>query len=152
IFDGPLARHGVIPARDLGASPNDDRTDLYSIIRNVGGVEQVRSVDLQPIGGAWPKLGPGQSRPLPRLRIPRRVEDIRISLLRSNAVLPVSLPAVLRAFNKLSFREKSLRHTPHDPAASIHLPTGQFRNLRQYASIQNDFPLVYGIGAFGLSE
>ncbi len=30
------------------------------------------------------------------------------------------------------------------------IPTGNYRHLSQYVSIQNDFPLVYGVGAEGL--
>ena len=152
IFDGPLTNHGLVPEDELTAGPTDDRTDLFSIIRNVPGVEQIRAVDLRSISAALPSSKIGQLKPLPRLRIPQRAEDIKIALLRGNAVLPVALPAVLTAYNKLTFREKSLRHTSQDPGLFIPEPTGQYRDLRQYSSIQRDFPLVYGIGAYGLAD
>jgi len=48
-------------------------------------------------------------------------------------------------------QEKAIELTKVEPK-DLPIPAGQYRELSEYESIQNDFPINYGIGEFGLPQ
>jgi hypothetical protein len=151
LFDGPLTKHGLVRRHELHAEPDEDRTDLFAIVRSIAGVEQVRRLNVRRRDGATSGATEIDGRPaLPRLHIPDRDGDIKVKLFRGTMELPVSTAAVITNYRKISFREKELRQTGQDVAALTRIADGHVRPFHQYSSIQNDFPPQYGINAFGL--
>lgn len=73
----------------------------------------------------------------------------------SNGAAPAHGPAFLedarQALGKLRFNRRALLALPSARAA-FPLPVGRRRELSAYWSVQNDFPAVYGIGAYGLPQ
>jgi hypothetical protein len=151
LFDGPLTRHGIVRRQELHAEPDDDRTDLFAIVRSVPGVEQVRRLNVRRRDAEAARVSESGGRPaLPRLHIPERDGDIRVKLFRGTMELPVSTSAVIANYRKISFRDKELRQTGQDVAALTRIADGHVRPFHRYSSIQNDLPPQYGINAFGL--
>lgn len=155
IFTGPFTRHGMIKEEELEENRNEVFiTDLYSIIKAVEGVQQIKSLSFEEKVGKegdsnrrdeWPPSAR-------RLLIPHERGDLKIKLIHGGKTLPVSIQEVRTGINKLNFRHQSLRHALPDLSTLRLPPRGEFRDQRRYYSIQNHFPSIYGINAYGVPD
>lgn len=152
VFRGPVSRHGVIKDDELDEDRDETLlADLFSIIKDIDGVEQIISLSIArvqeqgptPLGVEWPKA-------VLRLRIPHDAGDIKVILIQNGRELPVSIQEVVTRYRKLNFKHESLRRPLQDPSAICPRPHGEFRDLSVYTSIQNHFPRIYGLHPYGV--
>ncbi len=155
-------RHGVLPEEDLAQPDRDhaeaDRDALFvgDLVAQIRSIEGVRGVKHLALGkpGETPTTGSlrwDRRQEAPRLRFPpdeSRLDNIR--LFRGEGEVRVSVAEVRAKYRDLRAREHARRHARQDIAALRPPPRGAHRDLQRYASIQNEFPAIYGINAPGL--
>lgn len=170
ILRGPLLGHGFVKEDELDSNTDDllipaekrenvEETldvftaNLFSVIKGIGGVKYIKNLFLQK------KQVPETPRSLSKvpdatlhLSIPHDEDEIKITLLKNGRKVPVSIQRLRARYDKLSFKSDSLRHILHDISSQVSLPQGEFRDLQQYYSIQNQFPFIYGINAYGVPD
>ncbi|TND09743.1 MAG: hypothetical protein FD123_867 [Bacteroidetes bacterium] len=152
IFEGPLLQHGFIDDDELEKATLRSElyvSDIISAIMDLEGVIAVHEIKLIPYTG-----------------------DIPGDPLEWKMTLPVSHAAHLsRAKSKLLFFKNDLPYMAHpdevnrqlrqlqqtstrvrlkNPDNNLEIAEGTYRNLADYLPVQNEFPLVYGIGPAGL--
>jgi hypothetical protein len=158
IFEGPLLTHGFIDDKELdtsGIRSSIHVSDIISIIMDIPGVEAVRNLQIAniPLNNTdgilsqsvkWCLHLAFDKNYIPRLSINKSnltflKEEIPYQSNREETdVLLEELIA--------GERPQKLYNTP----LNIPVPEGNFRDLSDYQSIQEDFPLLYGIGSEGL--
>ncbi len=158
IFEGPLLKHGFIDDQELDASgirSSIHVSDLISIIMDIPGVEAVRNLQIAniPLNNTdgitsqsvkWCLHLAFDKNYIPRLSINKSnltflKEEIPYQSNREE------VDALLEALIAAE-RPQKLYNTP----LNIPVPQGKFRDLSDYQSIQEDFPLLYGVGTEGL--
>lgn len=154
IFRGPVLDHGFIDDGELKVSEFREVihvSDIIQIIMDVEGVTAVKTILMtnffngQPLttGEPW-CLKIGKNR---RARF--TMERSKIVFYKGLIPYAARKGEVLANLRELLSMDRHNRLTKgeHD----LEIPTGQNRNIGQYHSIQNDYPLVYGIGKDGLA-
>lgn len=149
IFTGPLTEHGYIGDDDL----DDHReyaqvSDLIGVLTGIEGVEYVDTLWFEDGLNFIEYDRTLQS--MPCLRLPRDDQEIAVKLEKNGRVHPVALNNVRVEFERLSFEDQALRRIRQDIAKVCDLPQGDYRNFRDYHSIQHHFPEIYGIGMHGV--
>ncbi|MDJ0703458.1 MAG: hypothetical protein QNJ46_09280 [Leptolyngbyaceae cyanobacterium MO_188.B28] len=153
IFSGPILDHGFIDDQQL--QQFDRKTELHTsdlirIILDIAGVKTVRRISLAS------KQSPEQDWALdldPHLT--PRLKSIRALLEAKDITLYKGQIACSLDFNQaqpsiLSILTSPPQHVVPATAQDLAIPTGDYRELAEYESIQNEFPLNYGIGDIGL--
>ncbi|MEM9596687.1 MAG: hypothetical protein AAGD06_20630 [Acidobacteriota bacterium] len=156
IFEGPLLLNGFIENEQLTPKAAEIPVrDIGAVLAGSPGVTGVRGVEVRVEDAGT--FGPRQTIPVPRGNIldldtsPRR-GGFPIRLF-SNGVELQPDPARVEA-ELLRLRDERRRAYPLNPQyrEAFAMPEGRYRNVEPYGSIQNQFPAVYGINAFGLPE
>ncbi len=155
ILDGSHTRRGVIAAAALRDADRDDLFvgDLVARLCAIDGVRAVRHLaiakgDDPPTGGSirWELR-----REALRLHLPSdTLLPEMLRLTRAGSAVAISAPEVREKYLDLRAGREARRHGRQAIASLLPPPTGTHRDLRQYFSIQNHFPAVYGINAHGL--
>ncbi len=154
IFAGPKLDHGFLEDRELHKLQRKDElytSDLIRIILDMDSVEAVRSItiasDQSSTKELWAlDLDPQRTPSLKSLE--KAVNSGDIKFYKVGIKDPLELDKI-QADKNSSLSQKSTEHdksTKHD----IPVPTGDYRELSDYETIQNEFPLTYGIGDIGL--
>ena len=153
MFTGPSTIHGLMKDTGLDAEseqdPNALTSDLFSIIMTIEGVERIDQCVLR----LRQEHGQLQANARPhtlRLAIPEQQHTMRVRLNKNRRAIPTPITSVRAKYDKLDFAYQSLRHTLQDRSAGEQPPQGAFRNLQEYYSLQNQFPFMYGINAYGV--
>ncbi|GAB4396888.1 MAG: hypothetical protein OHK0053_12010 [Microscillaceae bacterium] len=153
IFEGPLLKHGFIKNETL--NPKLDRvlvSELIKIVMQVPGVVSVKNVHLRQLDEIYDNQFTIPTHQKPRLLLGSRPgrEDLTINFFKDNVYYD-QIDKVLfrRKLNELNAGQKRV-YRVQDP--STPLPLGREMAVETYYSIQNQFPLVYGIGEFGVPE
>ena len=168
-YEGPRTANGYVEA---GPDPLQARSitigELVGVIRRIEGVRRVHSlafcmpggertekIDCDTGSGRYPCLrfpqagGPGWLHLEPehgaRFGMLAGTEHPRAARAQDQAFLEDAA----QALKKLQFNRRALLSAPAR-AGAFPLPQGRHRDLAAYYSVQNDFPAVYGIGAYGL--
>lgn len=155
IFTGPLTEHGYIKENELDQSYEPATiSNMIGIISNIDGVRFVNRLCFED--DASRKTESITYDPflqsVPCLRFPRGDEEVEVRLFKGEKELPISLNAARVEFDRLNFKYQALRYTREDIADLTPLPKGEFRNFREYYSIQNHFPEIYGINPYGVPD
>ncbi len=144
--------HGFVDTEELESFDRPHElhlSDLYQVILNIEGVRKVKNLVVK--GGQivneeskdWV-----EGNRIPEGYVPSfSVENTCIDLYNAQGSLAINKPQVHKSF---SFPKKFIM-----PIESLDtsVPTGRYReDLEEYYSIQNDFPVVYGIGEDGLPD
>lgn len=155
IFNGPILSHGFIDNAELDAAilRAELRTsDIINIIMDIEGVVAVREmlianyVDGQPVyeGEQWilPLKGDG-------LHVPKLSPD-KSKILFFRDVLPfrANEERVLELLGEKQAKNQKVRLK--EISLDIPVPEGDDLEVDTYQTIQNDFPLTYGIGRDGI--
>ncbi len=154
LFSGPFTNHGLFRDEDL----SDKRqtflvSSLYSAINAIKAVDYIRGLYLEREGVAYyDSLASDSPQTAINLCIPNSEDEIKITLTSNGREVPVSIDELRAKFDEISFKYHSSRSTPQDMNLVYTLPQANTRPINAYASIQNQFPSNYGIGAFGLPE
>ncbi len=122
-------------------------SDLYDVILNVDGVRKVNDISLK--GSLFGDLGSKKwENDIPEGYVPTfSLEKTCIDLFNDQGALFLDK---VRIHKSLSFYKKY--SMPLENLDSS-IPSGRYReDLEEYYSIQNDFPVVYGIGEDGLPD
>ncbi len=159
IFEGPPLEHGFINDNELEDADRKKYirvSDLIQIIMKVPGVVAVRYIQIanlpqdnedksvESMSVKWClKLAFDQNY-VPRLSI----LDSKITFYKEQLPFKASQSKVDKLIDDLEALERFPKL--FDPTLDLEIPRGQFKNPEDYASIQNDFPLTYGIGEEGL--
>lgn len=150
IYSGPLLKHGIIPDSEL--KPLKKEIEPSEILREISKVEGVQYVKYIAIN-ADENNAPGKPFDLPEGYFPLlETDDLKkgVQLFSDKYELEIK-DAV---FKNIYSNYTSPTHVHRKPTASELNPDpvkGIFRNTEQYYSIQNQFPITYGIGKEGLS-
>ncbi len=155
IFNGPALDHGFITEAELeGAAlkSNIHISDLIQIIMDVPGVVAVKFIQLSNLYEGVP-LSPGEEWCLPitpgrapRLSIERSLDKIKFF----KGLIPYRAKKV-EALRLLRNKQLGLRTQKLGMDEwNLPIPPGQDQRLSDYHSIQNHFPLTYGVGKKGI--
>ncbi len=161
IFEGPALDHGFIDNRELrnaGRKKYIYVSDLIRIIMGIDGVVAVSSIQIANIpqdnaDGAirsksvkWCLELAYEENYVPRLS----TLDSKITFYKDRLPFKASASAVEELVDELEKSERAPKL--FDPVLDFAVPSGKYRDIEQYASIQNDFPTTYGIGEEGLAS
>ncbi len=155
IFEGPLTNCGYIS--DAGLEVPTVSVTLGNLIGIVSAIEGVNEItQLSFVDDQGKELdvldyGSGLDY-LPYLEFPRDQQSIGIKLFKSGREHQVDLAEIRAEYVRLIDRLKAVQHAEQDVADCILVPSGQYRELANYHSIQNYFPGVYGIGRYGVPD
>ncbi len=154
ILTGPFCRHGYIKAEQLNDSARTVYlSDIFSVIKQVEGVSRIRKLSLLKDGKLYDQgLNPLDAQDAPRLQVPVDDADIKITLFKDGRLVQTSAKDLRNRYEELSFVQQSHIHALSDMSVLYHRPEGARRDLRHYTSIQNEFPAIYGINAYGVPD
>jgi hypothetical protein len=152
IFDGLPLEHGFIDNEQLDNFTKKDElhtSDLIRIILDIPGIKTVRNITLTSNKSSeleeWAlALDPNLT---PQLKDIERLTN-NISFYKGQ--IPCNLN-LAKAKSHLQFlQQQNKKSISTTQIKDIPVPLGQYRELSDYESIQNDFPANYGIGELGL--
>ncbi len=159
IFEGPALDHGFIDNNELEKADRKKYihvSDLIQIIMDVEGVISVKTIQIANIpqdnadglivskSVKWCMQLAFEQNYVPRLS----VLDSKITFYKDQLPFRASASNVEQLMDD---REKEERTSKlFNPVLDFEIPKGTYRDLESYESIQNEFPLVYGIGEEGL--
>lgn len=154
LFNGPFTDHGIFNDEDFAADNSEFLvSNLFSVVNAINGVDHVRGIYLARDGEEFHEsIVCDTPETAINLLLPKHADEIKIVLTTNGRVLRTSLAEVRAKFDELSFGYHSSRSTPQDLSLVYELPEGKARMLSQYSSIQNQFPLNYGVSAQGVPE
>ncbi|MCA9735657.1 MAG: hypothetical protein H6696_01765 [Deferribacteres bacterium] len=153
IFSGPKLRHGFIDDEELLASNLKEEihvSDIIQLIMAIDGVVAVKKILVtnyyqgkeQTKGEPW-RLHIGEGRAM-RLAI----DKSKVVFYRGLYPHAAKKDEVLARLSELHALDRTQRLAPD--AYDFSLPESTHRDIESWYSMQNDFPLVYGVGAEGL--
>lgn len=160
IFEGPTLDHGFIDNTELEEA---DRmkyihvSDLIQIIMNIPGVVAVKAIQIANIpqdneDGAIPSRSVKwcldlafEQNYVPRLSI----LNSKITFYKQQLPFRASSSNVEELIEALEATERTAKLV--NPVLDFEIPRGTYKDLEDYASIQNEFPVTYGIGEEGLN-
>ncbi|RCJ26525.1 hypothetical protein A6S26_14060 [Nostoc sp. ATCC 43529] len=152
IFEGFPLEHGFIDNEQLDKFTKKDElhtSDLIRIILEIPGIKTVRSITISSNKSSeleeWAlALDPNLT---PQLKDIDRLTS-NISFYKGQ--IPCNLN-LAKAKSHLEFlQQQNTKSISTTQIKDIPIPLGQYRELSDYESIQNDFPANYGIGELGL--
>lgn len=163
IFDGPALEHGFIDDDELNLSTqkcNIRVSDLIQIIMDieVEGKKVVRAVSGLQLAN-FPQDNDGSitqksvkwclSLAIDQMYVPRLSTVLsNLSFYKNN--LPFSFDDDDMVLRYNEFFAATRKRYPINPIIDRYLPAGNWREATDYTSIQEDFPLVYGVGSAGI--
>lgn len=155
IFNGPLLKNGFIDSSQL--QPKAAAIVLQEVIRTMvrsPGVTSVRNVSIT--AGGRTIRGGSESIPVPESNIPQldtqpKPDGAFTIRLFKNGIEYKPKPArVKRELDKLWAEYRRTYELAPQYEEFFAVPQGTYRDVRRYYSVQNQFPNVYGINAYGL--
>ncbi|MEX0928728.1 MAG: hypothetical protein WDZ53_04925, partial [Balneolales bacterium] len=158
IFEGPLLRHGFLMDEELDRSERKESiyvSDLVQLIMNIEGVEAVKHIEIANIPHGNEENIPSRSvqwclqlahdhNYVPRLSI----SDSKITFFKENLPYTASKEEVYEKIRELESDSGSSKIKGR--SLDLKFPKGEARGLYQFRSIQEDFPVTYGVGYAGL--
>ena len=152
LFDGPLTEFGFFMDDDLPEQRSEFIVStLFSVINSVDGVDHVRQLYIARDGERlFDKIDPPGPDKAFDLYFPRRVEEVKVVLTTNGRVLPVELDQLTARYDEFNYSYHTSRSTPQDPSLLYEPIKGVSRPFGQYFSIQNQFPVSYGINRLGV--
>lgn len=155
VFGGPALHHGVLED-DSPRRRTLYVADVAARVRAIDGVKELRrfalrSDDRPPTSGALPWQGddwalalelPGPGRVPPDVRITRHGHPVEVSA--------AALAARLRALAAQERTDRTRRRSDDQGGEAAALPRGRSRPAPRYASVQPQFPAIYGLAPHGV--
>lgn len=159
IFEGPALEHGFIDDIELEKADRKKFihvSDLIQIIMDVKGVISVKTIQIANIpqdnedgsieskAVKWCLQLAFEQNYVPRLS----VLDSKIMFYKDQLPFRASATKVEELMEVLEDIERVSKL--YNPVLDFEVPKGEYRDLESYESIQNEFPITYGIGDEGL--
>ncbi|MFH0783134.1 MAG: diguanylate cyclase [Pseudomonadota bacterium] len=155
IFLGPLLRYGFIDDCELEqAQPRTTipLSDVIRIIMAVPGIKGIREIRLacQDPSGEGTTSGDPWNQQIPKNTLAILNPDrSRIVFYKGHVPLQANRQEVTKLL-AVERNEQTAKKVVRQE--DIAIPSGRYRHLGHYETIQNDFPATYGIGREGLAE
>ncbi len=156
IFDGPFLEHGFIDTEELEATilPKELHvSDLHKIIMEVSGVKFIKKLFVLSYDNNDNRIASEEwCLPLhpPLFKAQLSTELSSIIFYKGLIPLEADKEKVLELFKfKL---EMAMKPIITNEGNDFGIPTGTYYNLKDYTSVQEEFPLTYGIGSEGLPD
>lgn len=154
VLDGPLTSQGVYPDEAFSAPINElTVAELFAKITDIEGINHIDELYLHRDGSNYYETISSDSiENALGLRLPESINEIKVELTKSGRALAVDVDEL-----RVKFEENVYQRDRRSDAAShlnelTHLPTGVYRSISSYSSIQNDFPDKYGINTYGVPD
>lgn len=153
VFSGPPLMHGFLPKEALLPRMEElQAVDLLPIIQQIAGVKGVSSLEFRSTLDNLSRLDELETpsnwfhqREIPSSRKPilAPLSKQIITVRRGDIVEPWTAEGVRIALSNM----RSSRRMPKLAAAErdVDIPTGNFRDITAYLTIQSDFPRIYGL-------
>jgi len=152
VYTGPLLEQGFIDDDELNTSTIQQEIYISEILKKITGNKKVKSVNKFTVHlDGKEDISSKMAIKIPFERV------LKVDVTKSNILLyHKGIPLRLDAKNVKRWTDEIINarifKRPYLTEEEIGLRTGRFRNLAHYTSIQNDFPLIYGIGQEGLAK
>jgi hypothetical protein len=161
IFEGPALDHGFIDKKELALADRKEYihvSDLIQIIMKIDGVLAVKSIqianlpqdnengDIKTVSVRWCMKLAFEQNYVPRLS----KLNSKITFYKEQLPFKASLGKVDELVESLEAKERVPRL--YKAKLDFDVPRGVYQNPETYSTIQNDFPLTYGVGHEGLPE
>ena len=158
IFAGrPLSAnsHGFIDLSDLKKQELKSDlhvSDIYQVIMDIPGVAAVRNLALANyIDGIAFTKGEKWCLPLkPYYRPHFDLDQSKITFFKGVLPFTVGKKEIQKRYNEEKAAKKKAYLEPYQ--LNLPIPEGEYRNLEEYTSILEEFPLTYGVGAAGIKQ
>lgn len=151
IFNGPLLKHGFIKTSELQPKSNKILiSEVIKFIMQVPGVVSVKNLHLKVGEKIYENQIEISEDELPKLltMLTDTQGNSSIQFFRGAVnYTTIDFNIVKRKLNELQSANKRVYRLSEE---TISIPLGKKLNVEPYFSIQNQFPLVYGIGQYGL--
>lgn len=163
IFDGPALEHGFIDDDELNASEQkctihvsdliriimDVKIDGKQVVQSVSGLQLANFPEDNVLNISKKSVKWCLSLAIDQFYVPRLSTNLsNLSFYKHN--LPFSFDKdEMEAKYKALFAQSRKRY-PENPILDNAFPVGDWREITDYTSIQQDFPLVYGVGSEGI--
>ncbi|HEY1255440.1 MAG TPA: hypothetical protein VGF01_11715, partial [Terracidiphilus sp.] len=160
IWSGPALKHGALDQRSLRPIETAVRVQqIANIMLKVPGVKRVKDVMVGNVGGEMTS----DTLPLKKFHVPR----IHPPILQKQPGYTIQLeleggfkclPDARAVWSKIRELDAAMRSSMAYAARSLNalsytkVPTGIDRKIEDYFSIQHQFPAIYGLGRFGMSN
>ncbi|NEQ10530.1 MAG: hypothetical protein F6K37_32810 [Moorea sp. SIO4E2] len=152
IFDGVPLEHGFLDNEQLDSFIKKDQlhtSDLIRIILDIPGIKTVRSItissDKSSESEEWAlALEPNLT---PQLK---DIDGLTSNITFYKGQISCNLNLAKAKSHLESLQQQNTKTPSIKQTKDIPIPVGQYRELSDYESIQNDFPATYGIGEIGL--
>lgn len=155
VFRGPFTRSGVV-ATDNGAPATVlPDLELFRLIKNLDGVENVTVPHTHSIGARSGMTNPEKADSKPKaLRVPPPRLDAKkqIQLFRGGMRIVPNEHDLEMNYRKQHFANRVVPFSPEQVAGLLSRPVGFFRDLSEYSSVQFQFPGTYGLGRRGVPK
>lgn len=157
LFTGVLTANGYIADSELHEWRGQfSISELIGIIGQIEGVKNVDGllfVDSKGKEDEYIDIGNGQSF-ISAVCLQRSLTDVGgITLHREDKVYQILPQDVETEYRRLEYKFQALRYQKNRfDWVGATLPAATFRNLGDYFSIQNHFPAVYGVNAYGVPD
>ena len=154
ILEGPLLQYGIIQNKELRPLNNTYYVSaLHSVIRKIKGVKAIRKLVVMNNGKAFAEEINVQD-PLHSftIRLPEKKEDVLVVPLKNDRETDFSYELAYNCYKKLIATEFGQHNRLQNLHNYFDTPEGRYKSLKDYYSIQNDFPDFYGINSKGIPD
>ena len=152
LFDGPLTSYGFFMDDDLPDHQSEFLVStLFSVINSIEGVDHVRQLYMaRGEDSFFDKIDSAGPDKAFDLHFPRLVEEVKVVLTTNGRVLPIAIERLSARYDEMNYKYHTSRSTPQELSLLYESVKGNARSFGQYFSIQNQFPLSYGINMLGV--
>lgn len=153
IFNGPLLRNGFIDADQLlPKSKKISVQELLKVLMRSPGVTSARDIVVHAHGKSYrgDQSVPVPNETIPHLKTTPGKNGYSIRLWQNGIEQQVDPVRVQRELSRLWSEHRRTYRLVEQYKQYFALPRGRYRDLRQYFSVQNQFPNLYGINEYGL--
>lgn len=156
IFEGPLLEHGFIDSAELERSDLRKElrvSDIINSIMDIEGVVAVKNMLLTSyISEERKQENKNWILQLSDDNSVARLDINKSKIIFFKDILPyiANKDEVSKKYKELNESKKKYKLAGHE--RDFEIPKGTFKDIEDYAPVQHDFPLCYGIGEIGLPE
>lgn len=152
LFDGPLTNYGFFMDDDLPEHQSEFLVStLFSVINSIESVDHVQQLSM--VRGEdkfFDKIELAGADMAFDLHFPRRIEEVKVVLTTNGRVLPITIDQLIARYDELNYKYHTSRSTLQDQSLLYEAIKGDSRSFAQYFSIQDQFPVSYGINKLGV--
>ncbi len=152
LFEGPEMKHGYFNNEDLSEFPKQlDLLKVMNTILSIEGVYHISDLSITFRGQKYTDFI------LLDNTLPIFLPDFggesghNLSFYKNDTLLPFKEAESIQFYEQLKSQNKRNYTIDTAPELAMKYMEGRFRNIANYLSIQHEFPLLYGIGSYGLA-